>query len=57
MIRRNRARWSSKPDHTELETSTSRVHEREEDLQAAAHKLGGHLYETQMRLIVEAAPG
>ncbi len=52
-----RARWSSKPDHTALETSTSRVHEREEDLQAAADKLGGHLFETRVRLIVEATPG
>ena len=52
-----RARWSSKPDHTALETSTSRVHEREEDLQAAADKLGGHLFETQLRIIVEAVPG
>jgi hypothetical protein len=37
-----------------LETTTSRVHEREEDLQAAADKVGSHLFETQIQLIVSA---
>lgn len=40
------------PSHTTLETSTSRLHEREEDLQAAADKIGGHLFDTSIRLIV-----
>ncbi len=40
------------PRHSLLETSTSRVHEREEDLQAAADKIGGHLFEARIRLIV-----
>ncbi len=48
------SRCSPHPLHTNLETSTSRLHEREEDLQAAAEKLGGHLFETQVSLIVEA---
>ena len=43
------------PDHTTLETSTSRVHEREDDLQAAAEKLGCHLFETQLCVTVEAS--
>ena len=42
------------PTHTMLETSTSRLHEREDDLQAAADKLGGHIFETQLWLTVEA---
>lgn len=44
------------PSHTTLETSTSRLHEREEDLQAAADKCGSHLFETHIRLIVQALP-
>ena len=40
------------PHHSLLETSTSRLHEREEDLQAAADKIGGHLFEVRIRLIV-----
>lgn len=35
-----------------LTTSASRLHEREEDLQAASDKLSKHLFETQIRLIV-----
>lgn len=50
------ARSTPFPHHTTLETSTSRLHEREEDLQAAADKLGGHLFETTIRLVVDAAP-
>ncbi len=38
---------------TALDTSASRAHEREEDLQAASEKIGGHLFETQIRLIVQ----
>ena len=48
------ARRSEEPTRTTLETSTSRVHEREDDLQAASEKVGGHLYESQIRLIVVA---
>ncbi len=40
------------PHHSLLETSTSRLHEREEDLQAAADKIGGHLFEARIRLFV-----
>lgn len=43
--------------HTLLETSTSRLHEREEDLQGAADKIGGHLFETRLRLVVQGLPG
>ena len=50
------AKCSPHPTHTNLETSTSRLHEREEDLQAAADKLGGHLFETRIQLIVETEP-
>jgi hypothetical protein len=35
---------------TTLETSTNRLHEREDDLQAASDKVGCHLFETQIRL-------
>jgi hypothetical protein len=44
------------PGHTLLETSTSQLHEREEDLQAAADKIGGHLFEVRLRLLVQAPP-
>jgi len=46
------ARCTPQPSHTSLDTSTSRLHEREEDLQAAADKLGGHLFESSIRLVV-----
>ncbi|MEX1026766.1 MAG: hypothetical protein WD049_01985, partial [Candidatus Paceibacterota bacterium] len=66
-ITRGRARWlawclgrmagnTPSPSHTALETSTSRLHEREEDLQAAADKIGGHLFEARVRLIAAAPP-
>lgn len=45
------------PGHSTLETSTSRLHEREDDLQAAADKLGGHLFETRIRRLVQAPVG
>lgn len=35
-----------------LETSTSRLHEREEDLQAASDKVSGHLFDCTIRLSV-----
>jgi hypothetical protein len=47
---------SAIPGHTLLETSTSRLHEREEDLQGAADKIGGHLFEARLRLVVHAPP-
>jgi hypothetical protein len=43
-------------ENTTLETSTSRSHEREEDLQAASEKVGGHLFESTIRLTVNAMP-
>lgn len=39
-----------------LTTSSSRLHEREEDLQAAGDKLARHLFETQIRLSVSGPP-
>ncbi|MDA1231290.1 MAG: DUF87 domain-containing protein, partial [Planctomycetota bacterium] len=50
------ARCTPQPNHTMLETSTSRLHEREDDLQAASDKLGGHLFETSVRLAVHVPP-
>ena len=50
------ARCTPQHSHTTLETSTSRLHEREEDLQAAAEKLGCHLFETQLHLTVAGRP-
>ena len=40
-----------------LTTSASRLHEREEDLQAASDKLSKHLFETQIRLVVTGPAG
>ena len=49
------AAWCTpQSNRTALETSASRQHDREEDLQAAAEKLGGHLFETRIRLSVHA---
>src|SRR5947209_1428591 len=46
---RQKARRSALPDRSSLDTSASRLHDREEDLQAASGKLGGHLFETHIR--------
>ena len=51
------ARYSPLRDHSLLETSTSRLHEREENIQAAAAKVGGHLFEVQLTLSVTVAKG
>lgn len=47
---------TKRPARTALETSASRLHEREEDLQAASEKVGAHLFETQIQLVVSALP-
>jgi hypothetical protein len=44
-------------DHSPLETSASRLHEREEYLQAAGAKVGGHLFDVQLTLTVTIANG
>ena len=60
-----RRRWSARllgfmaqrsphPSHTNLDTSGGRAHDREQDLQAAAGKIGGHLFECRIHLIVHA---
>ena len=49
------ARDSPLRDHSLMETSTSRLHEREENIQAAAAKVGGHLFEVQLTLSVTVA--
>ncbi|MFL5330497.1 MAG: type IV secretory system conjugative DNA transfer family protein [Gemmataceae bacterium] len=51
------ARMSPHPSRTTIDTSASRRHDREENLQAAAAKIGGHLFETQIRLFVSVPPG
>lgn len=50
------ARQSAHPHRTTLDTSAGRTHDREEDLQAASAKIGAHLFETQIHLIVHARP-
>lgn len=50
------ARQSAHPLRTSLDTSGSRIHDREEKLQAAAEKIGGHLFETHIRLTAQARP-
>lgn len=50
------ARQSPHPVRTSLDTSGSRIHDREEKLQAAGEKIGGHLFETHIRLVAEARP-
>lgn len=39
-----------------LDTSASRLHDREDDLIAANEKVGGHLFDAFIRLIVQASP-
>jgi hypothetical protein len=51
------ARQSPHPTHTTLETSASRLHDREENLQAASVKIGGHLFQTRIHVVVHTAPG
>jgi hypothetical protein len=48
------ARQSPYPVRTSLDTSGSRQHDREEDLQAASGKIGGHLFEARIGLVVSA---
>lgn len=45
------------PDHSLLDTSASRLHEREDHLQAAAAKVGGHLFDVQLTVAVTSANG
>ncbi len=48
------ARRTPHPQRTTLDTTAGRQHDREEDLQAAAGKIGGHLFDVQIRLTVQA---
>lgn len=48
------ARQSPHEARTPLDTSGSRLHDREEHLQAAYDKIGGHLFETHICLIAQA---
>jgi hypothetical protein len=49
---------SAAPDRSvPLDLSASRTHEREADMQAAADKLGGHLFDVRLRIVVSALPG
>ncbi len=50
------ARRTPHPVRTSLDTSASRQHDREEHLQAASNKIGGHLFETSIRIIAQAPP-
>lgn len=40
--------------HTAVDTSSSRLHDREDHEQAAADKIGGHLFDTHIQLIAHA---
>jgi hypothetical protein len=51
------ARQTALPSRTAIDTSASRLHDREEHLQAAADKIGGHLFEMRIHVIVHAPPG
>lgn len=48
------ARQSRHQQRTILDMSASRLHDREEDLQAASAKIGGHLFETHIVLTAHA---
>lgn len=49
------AAGTKRPLRTTLDTSSSRLHDREDDLQAAADKVGGHLFEAHILLVVHAS--
>lgn len=51
------ARGSPHPIRTTLDTSGSRIHDREENLQAASGKISGHLFETHIQMIAYAPRG
>src|SRR5207249_4203277 len=42
---------------TTVDISGSRLHDREENLQAASGKIGGHLFETQILLVAHVSKG
>jgi len=44
-------------DGQQLTTSPGKSHDREQDLQAASDKIGRHLFEARIRLLVFASPG
>lgn len=48
------AAGTAAPSRSTLDMSASRMHDREDDLQAASDKIGGHLFETRIRLSVQA---
>ena len=48
------ARQSPQNHRAVLDTSGSRLHDREEDLQAASSKIGGHLFEAHILLVAHA---
>lgn len=48
------ARRTAERSHSTIDTSTSRSHEREADLQSASEKIGSHLFDTRIRLVVRA---
>lgn len=50
------AAGTKRPVRTTLDTSSSRLHDREDDLQAAAEKIGGHIFEAHIHLIASAPP-
>jgi len=50
------ARQSPHQVRSTIDTSASRLHDREEHVQAASDKIGGHLFETRIRLIAQTCP-
>jgi hypothetical protein len=49
--------WQTAPPlRTSLDTSGSRLHDREEDLQAASGKIGSHLFEAHILLVCHVPP-
>ena len=45
------------PLHSNVEISSSRLHDREHDLQAAAEKVSGHLFQTNITIVIKATAG
>jgi hypothetical protein len=47
---------SQSPHHSTIDTTAGRLHDREDDLQAASEKVGSHVFDTCIRLFVSAPP-
>ena len=53
----SKARPTEVRSHSQIDTTAGRHHEREDDVQAASDKVGGHLFDARIRLVIYASKG